>query len=134
MDRTGRDRKEKGYGSSEVMMAAQLRGSGAGAGQGIATALKNGLAGAGAGSGVTSGSGSGQNAGENGVDKPELVLSNRAGESRSPYVRAHKDNPVKWQLWGDEAIEMARRENRLLFLSVGYAACHCEFLLFLLWV
>ncbi|KAL5325269.1 hypothetical protein ACEPPN_006394 [Leptodophora sp. 'Broadleaf-Isolate-01'] len=105
-------------------MAAQLRGSGAGAGQGIATALKNGLAGAGAGSGVTSGSGSGQNAGENGVDKPELVLSNRAGESRSPYVRAHKDNPVKWQLWGDEAIEMARRENRLLFLSVGYAACH----------
>ncbi|KAH7311019.1 hypothetical protein BKA65DRAFT_162940 [Rhexocercosporidium sp. MPI-PUGE-AT-0058] len=98
------------------MMAAQLRGSGAVAGQGIATALKNGLAG--------SGTAPGESGGDIGGDKPELVLRNRAGESRSPYVRAHRDNPVKWQLWGDEAVEMARRENRLLFLSVGYAACH----------
>lgn len=98
------------------MMAAQLRGSGAD--QGIATALKNGLPGS---------SSDPLSQQPNGLDKEqELVLQNRAGESRSPYVRAHKDNPVKWQLWGDEAIEMARRENRLLFLSVGYAACHCE--------
>ncbi|KAG4430102.1 hypothetical protein IFR05_014413 [Cadophora sp. M221] len=106
-------------------MAAQLRGSGSaagvGTGQGIATALKNGLTGT---AGVGSGHNTSGNAGENGGDKPELVLTNKAGESRSPYVRAHKDNPVMWQLWGDEAIEMARRENRLLFLSVGYAACH----------
>lgn len=55
------------------------------------------------------------------------MLKNKAGESRSPYVRAHRNNPVAWQVWGDEAIELARRENRLLFVSVGYSACHCEF-------
>lgn len=59
------------------------------------------------------------------------MLVNRAGESRSPYVRAHKNNPVKWQIWGDEAIELAKKENRLLFVSVGYSACHCEFSFFL---
>ncbi|PBP19520.1 hypothetical protein BUE80_DR009771 [Diplocarpon rosae] len=53
-----------------------------------------------------------------------LVLTNRAGESRSPYVRAHAGNPVAWQIWGDEAVELARRENRLLFVSIGYNACH----------
>ncbi|EPE36967.1 Six-hairpin glycosidase [Glarea lozoyensis ATCC 20868] len=56
--------------------------------------------------------------------KEKLVLRNRAGESRSPYVQGHKNNPVAWQLWGEEAVELARRENRLLFLSVGYSACH----------
>ena len=57
--------------------------------------------------------------------KVKLVLVNRAGESRSPYVRAHAKNPVAWQIWGDEALELAKRENRLLFLSIGYSACHC---------
>ena len=61
--------------------------------------------------------------------KEEVKLENKAHESRSPYVRAHAGNPVKWQLWGDEAIELARKENRLLFVSIGYSACHCEFLL-----
>ena len=108
------------------MMAAQLRGegqgSGQGQGQGIATALKNGLS-----SSTTPPiNGVESLAGEGGSGREELVLTNRAGESRSPYVRAHKDNPVRWQLWGDEAVEMARRENRLLFLSIGYSACHCE--------
>ncbi|KAF8862674.1 hypothetical protein BDZ45DRAFT_670876 [Acephala macrosclerotiorum] len=56
--------------------------------------------------------------------KQEIKLENKARESRSPYVRAHAGNPVKWQLWGDEAIELARRENRLLFVSIGYSACH----------
>ncbi len=58
--------------------------------------------------------------------KEMIVLENRASESRSPYVRAHAGNPVAWQIWGDEAIELARRENRLLFVSIGYSACHCE--------
>ena len=53
-----------------------------------------------------------------------LELQNRLGESRSPYVRAHRHNPVAWQVWGPEAIELATRSNRLLFLSIGYAACH----------
>lgn len=34
-------------------------------------------------------------------------------------------NPVAWQLWGDEAIELAKKENKLLFVSIGYSACHC---------
>ena len=53
------------------------------------------------------------------------TLTNRAGESKSPYVRQHASNPVAWQLWGDEAIERAKRENKLLFVSIGYSACHC---------
>jgi hypothetical protein len=61
-------------------------------------------------------------------DKKERVkLVNKAGESRSPYVCAHATNPVAWQIWGDEAIALARRENRLLFVSIGYSACHCKF-------
>jgi uncharacterized protein YyaL (SSP411 family) len=36
------------------------------------------------------------------------------------------NNPVAWQLWDDEAIDLARRENRLLFVSIGYSACHCK--------
>jgi uncharacterized protein YyaL (SSP411 family) len=35
------------------------------------------------------------------------------------------NNPVAWQLWGDEAIELAKKENKLLFVSIGYSACHC---------
>jgi hypothetical protein len=59
-------------------------------------------------------------------DKEKVELVNRAGESKSPYVRAHASNAVAWQLWGDEAIDLARKENRLLFVSIGYSACHCE--------
>ncbi|KAL8939277.1 MAG: hypothetical protein Q9216_003448 [Gyalolechia sp. 2 TL-2023] len=54
----------------------------------------------------------------------ELRLVNRLGESRSPYVRGHMHNPVAWQMWGDESIALAKTHNRLLFLSIGYAACH----------
>lgn len=35
------------------------------------------------------------------------------------------DNPVAWQLWDAESIDLARRHNRLIFLSIGYSACHC---------
>jgi hypothetical protein len=58
--------------------------------------------------------------------KEKVVLSNKAGESKSPYVRAHASNPVAWQIWGDDAIALARKENRLLFVSIGYSACHCK--------
>ena len=46
-----------------------------------------------------------------------------AGES-SPYLLLHKNNPVDWFPWGPEAIEKARRENKPIFLSVGYATCY----------
>ncbi|HVG80986.1 MAG TPA: thioredoxin domain-containing protein [Methylomirabilota bacterium] len=42
----------------------------------------------------------------------------------SPYLLQHKDNPVHWHAWGTEALERAKRENKPILLSVGYAACH----------
>ncbi|CAI6329273.1 unnamed protein product [Periconia digitata] len=54
----------------------------------------------------------------------DLKLVNRLGESRSPYVRAHMNNPVAWQMWGPEALELAKKSDRLIFISIGYAACH----------
>ncbi|KAF2119157.1 hypothetical protein BDV96DRAFT_569128 [Lophiotrema nucula] len=54
----------------------------------------------------------------------DLKLVNRLNESRSPYVRGHMNNPVAWQMWGPEAIELAKKSNRLIFISIGYAACH----------
>ena len=53
-----------------------------------------------------------------------LKLTNRLKESRSPYVRGHMNNPVAWQIWGPEALELAKKSNRLIFISIGYAACH----------
>ncbi|KAF2688958.1 hypothetical protein K458DRAFT_414628 [Lentithecium fluviatile CBS 122367] len=54
----------------------------------------------------------------------DLKLVNRLNESRSPYVRGHMNNPVAWQNWGPEALELAKKSNRLIFISIGYAACH----------
>ncbi|KAJ5023057.1 hypothetical protein J3E71DRAFT_394486 [Bipolaris maydis] len=54
----------------------------------------------------------------------DLKLKNRLSESRSPYVRGHMNNPVAWQIWGQEAIGLAKKSNRLIFISIGYAACH----------
>ncbi|KAF2672499.1 hypothetical protein BT63DRAFT_197579 [Microthyrium microscopicum] len=54
----------------------------------------------------------------------ELKLVNCAGSSRSPYVREHGRNPVAWQLWDPETLKLAKDHNRLIFLSVGYSACH----------
>jgi len=46
-----------------------------------------------------------------------------AGET-SPYLLQHAHNPVDWYPWGEEALELARHENRPILLSVGYSACH----------
>lgn len=53
-----------------------------------------------------------------------VSLTNRCGDSKSPYVRSHIDNPTAWQLWTPETLDMARKLNRLLFVSIGYSACH----------
>lgn len=53
-----------------------------------------------------------------------LPLRNRCAESKSPYVRSHIDNPTAWQLWTPETLELAKETNRLLFVSIGYSACH----------
>jgi len=49
---------------------------------------------------------------------------NRLAEETSPYLRQHKDNPVDWYPWGEEAFERAREDDRPVLLSVGYSACH----------
>ncbi len=51
-------------------------------------------------------------------------MPNRLANATSPYLRQHKDNPVDWMPWGDEAFERARREGKPVFLSVGYSSCH----------
>jgi uncharacterized protein YyaL (SSP411 family) len=49
---------------------------------------------------------------------------NRLGEETSPYLLQHKANPVHWQAWGPDALAEAKRQNKPILLSVGYAACH----------
>jgi len=49
---------------------------------------------------------------------------NRLADSDSPYLLKHANNPVDWYEWGPEALEKAKKENKLIFLSIGYAACH----------
>ncbi len=49
---------------------------------------------------------------------------NRLASETSPYLRQHADNPVDWYPWGDDAFERARSEDRPVFVSVGYSACH----------
>ncbi len=49
---------------------------------------------------------------------------NRLAEATSPYLRQHRHNPVDWYPWGPEALERAKREDKPIFLSIGYSACH----------
>ena len=49
---------------------------------------------------------------------------NRLAKETSPYLLQHADNPVDWYPWGDEAFEKAKREDKPIFLSVGYSTCH----------
>ena len=50
-------------------------------------------------------------------------MSNRLANETSPYLLQHKDNPVEWYPWCDEAFERAAREDKPVFLSIGYSAC-----------
>lgn len=49
---------------------------------------------------------------------------NRLAKASSPYLQAHSDNPVDWYEWSDDAIAIAKKENKPLLISIGYAACH----------
>jgi uncharacterized protein YyaL (SSP411 family) len=57
-----------------------------------------------------------------GADAPKYT--NRLAKEKSPYLLQHAHNPVDWFPWGDEAFEKAKRENKPVFLSVGYSTCH----------
>src|SRR5476651_1030379 len=50
--------------------------------------------------------------------------SNRLSREKSPYLLQHAHNPVDWFPWGEEAFAKARRENKPIFLSIGYSTCH----------
>ena len=52
------------------------------------------------------------------------VSKNLLGVESSPYLLQHAENPVHWYPWGPEALDRARREDKPIFLSVGYSACH----------
>jgi uncharacterized protein YyaL (SSP411 family) len=54
----------------------------------------------------------------------DTTHENRLAQATSPYLLQHKHNPVDWWQWGPEALAEARRSNRPILLSVGYAACH----------
>src|SRR3954463_9641885 len=53
-----------------------------------------------------------------------ITQENRLARETSPYLLQHRNNPVDWWPWGPEALAEAKRTNRPILLSVGYAACH----------
>jgi uncharacterized protein len=57
-------------------------------------------------------------------DARHAGVANRLIDETSPYLLQHAHNPVDWYPWGPEALERAAAENRPLFISIGYAACH----------
>src|SRR5213078_4837886 len=52
------------------------------------------------------------------------AFTNRLIDANDPYLLLHAHNPVDWYPWGPEALAKARTEDRPIFLSIGYAACH----------
>jgi hypothetical protein len=59
-----------------------------------------------------------------GVTAEESLMSNRLAQEKSPYLLQHADNPVDWYPWGEAAFEKARKEDKPVFLSIGYSTCH----------
>ncbi len=61
------------------------------------------------------------------ADAPKAIehaFTNRLADEKSPYLLQHAHNPVDWYPWGPEAFAKAKRENKPIFLSVGYSTCH----------
>ncbi len=63
-------------------------------------------------------------AGREGMTNTASHHENRLKYEKSPYLLQHKDNPVDWYPWGEEAFEKARKEDKPIFLSIGYSTCH----------
>ena len=51
-------------------------------------------------------------------------FSNRLINESSPYLLQHAHNPVDWYPWGEEALQKAKAENKIILVSIGYSACH----------
>lgn len=58
------------------------------------------------------------------MDTTQYKHTNNLIKETSPYLLQHAHNPVNWYAWGEEALEKAKNENKLLLISVGYSACH----------
>ncbi len=52
------------------------------------------------------------------------MAENKLIHESSPYLLQHAHNPVQWYAWGDDALERAKKENKPIFLSIGYSSCH----------
>ena len=59
-----------------------------------------------------------------GTVKDKFMYTNALIHESSPYLLQHAHNPVNWYPWGEEALDKAKKENKMLLISVGYAACH----------
>src|SRR4030065_849014 len=57
-------------------------------------------------------------------ESKNMEKPNRLINEKSPYLLQHANNPVDWYPWGEEAFEKARKENKPIFLSIGYSTCH----------
>ena len=51
-------------------------------------------------------------------------MINQLNSELSPYLLQHKDNPVAWQPWAEDAFNQAKEHDKPIFLSIGYATCH----------
>lgn len=58
------------------------------------------------------------------ADSPHHKFTNHLIDESSPYLLQHAHNPVNWYPWGEEALDKAKKENKLIIVSIGYAACH----------
>ena len=57
-------------------------------------------------------------------EKKKFMYTNALINETSPYLLQHAHNPVDWYPWGNEALDKAKKENKMLLISIGYAACH----------
>ncbi len=57
-------------------------------------------------------------------DTQDHKYTNALINETSPYLLQHAHNPVKWRAWNDETLELAKKEDKLMIVSIGYAACH----------
>ena len=58
------------------------------------------------------------------MNTSEHKYTNQLIHESSPYLLQHAHNPVNWYPWGREALDKAQKENKLIIISIGYAACH----------
>jgi uncharacterized protein YyaL (SSP411 family) len=58
------------------------------------------------------------------ISDKEVRKTNRLAQEKSPYLLQHAHNPVDWYPWGEEAFEKAKKEDKPIFLSIGYSTCH----------